>query len=77
MLLDVVVVCLFLEFLAIQRLFFFTLDYYHLLCQVCCENFTTSYELLMQVMLLTITILFMAPVFQPEYQQMDCDVKNS
>ena len=35
---------LYLEILAIQQLLFFTLEYYHLLCQECCENFTTSYE---------------------------------
>ena len=33
---------LYLEFLAIQHLFFFTMEYYHLLCEECCENFTTS-----------------------------------
>ena len=33
---------LYLGFLAIQHLFFLTLEYYHLLCQECCENFTTS-----------------------------------
>ena len=33
---------LYLEILAIQYLFSFTLEYYHLLCQECCENFTTS-----------------------------------
>ena len=32
---------LYLDFLAIQHLFF-TLEYYHLLCQECHENFTTS-----------------------------------
>ena len=39
---------LYLEFLAIQQLFFFTLEYYHLLCQVCRKNFTTSYDILVQ-----------------------------
>ena len=33
---------LYLEILAIQHLFFFTLEYYHLLYQECRENFTTS-----------------------------------
>ena len=33
---------LYLEILAIHHLFFFTLEYYHLLCQKCRENFTTS-----------------------------------
>ena len=47
---------LYLEFLAIQRLFFFSLEYYHLLCEKCRGNFTTSWEFLMQVILLTITI---------------------
>ena len=32
---------LYLEFLAIQQLFFFTLEHYHLLCPQCCEKFTT------------------------------------
>ena len=53
---------LYLEFLAIQQLFFFTLEYYHLLCQECCENFTTSGEFLIQVILVTITILFLVTV---------------
>ena len=35
-----------LEFLAIQHLSFFALEYYHLLCQECCGNFTTSWEFL-------------------------------
>ena len=39
---------LYLEFLAIQQLFFFTLEYYHLLCQVCRKNFTTSHDILVQ-----------------------------
>ena len=39
---------LYLEFLAIQHLFFFTLEYYHLLCQVCRKNFTTSHDILVQ-----------------------------
>ena len=33
---------LYLKMLAIQHLFVFTLEYYHLLCQECRENFTTS-----------------------------------
>ena len=33
---------LYLEFLAIQQLIFFTLEHYHHLCHQCCENFTTS-----------------------------------
>ena len=33
---------LYLEFLAIQHLFFFTLEYYHLLCQECHEDYSTS-----------------------------------
>ena len=37
---------LYLEILAIQHLFFFTLEYYHLLCQECRGNFTTSWEFL-------------------------------
>ena len=53
---------LYLEFLAIQQLFFFTLEYYHLLCQECHESFTTSYEILDTMMLLTIIILLLVPV---------------
>ena len=33
---------LYLEFLAIQHLFFFTLECYHLLCQECHEDYSTS-----------------------------------
>ena len=50
-----------LQFLAIQHLFFFTLEYYHLLCQ-CRGNFTTSQKFLMQAILITITILFLVPM---------------
>ena len=37
---------LYLEFLAIQQLFFFTLEYYHPLCQECSEICSTSWEFL-------------------------------
>ena len=37
---------LYLEFLAILQLFFFTLEYYHPLCQECSENCSTSWEFL-------------------------------
>src|SRR4051812_26265653 len=53
----------YLELHAIQQLFFLTLEYYHLLCQECRENFTTSREFLIQVILITITILTL--VVQP------------
>ena len=53
---------LYLEFLSIQCMLCFTLEYYNLLCQGCCENFTTSGEFLIQVILITITILFLVTV---------------
>ena len=37
---------LYLEFLVIQQLFFFTLEYYHPLCQECSEICSTSWEFL-------------------------------
>ena len=52
---------LYLEIHAIQHLFLFTLEYYHLLCQECCGNFTTSWEFLIQVILLNITIPSWSP----------------
>ena len=53
---------LYLEILAIQHLFFFTLEYYHLLCQECRENFTTSYAFLVQVILPAISDHSLVPV---------------
>ena len=53
---------LYLEILAIQHLFPFTLEYYQILYQECRENFTTSGEFLIQVILITITILFLVTV---------------
>ena len=59
---------LYLEILAIQPLFFFTLGYYHLLCQDCHENFTTSGEFLIQVILITITILILIMLPKPIFR---------
>ena len=53
---------LYLDFLAIQQLFFFTLEYYHLLCQECCENFTTAQQIPDIVILIAISIHFLVSV---------------
>ena len=53
---------LYLEILAIQQLFFSTLEYYHLLCKECHGNFITSYEFLVQVILPAKSVQSLVPV---------------